>query len=114
LITALGVENALGSSYNGKWPIITGQDCDIANVKNMIAGKQSMSIFKDTRQLAQQVVKMVGEIMSGSTVDVNDTKSYNNGKGIVPTYLCEPEFADKDNYKKLLIDSGYYTEADLQ
>ena len=66
------------------------------------------------RQLAQQVVKMVGEIMSGSTVDVNDTKSYNNGKGIVPTYLCEPEFADKDNYKKLLIDSGYYTEADLQ
>ena len=112
--TALGVENALGSSYNGKWPIITGQDCDIANVKNMIAGKQSMSIFKDTRELAQQVVKMVGEIMSGSTVDVNDTKSYNNGKGIVPTYLCEPEFADKDNYKKLLIDSGYYTEADLQ
>lgn len=112
--TALGVENALEGAYNGEWPIITGQDCDIANVKNMIADKQSMSVFKDTRKLAEQVVKMVGQVMSGSDVEVNDTKSYDNGKGIVPTFLCDPEFADKDNYKKLLIDSGYYTEADLQ
>ena len=60
--TALGVENALDNNYTGEWPVITGQDCDIANVKNMIAGKQSMSIFKDTRTLATQVVKMVDAI----------------------------------------------------
>ena len=77
--TALGVENALEGAYNGEWPIITGQDCDIANVKNMIADKQSMSVFKDTRKLAEQVVKMVGQVMSGSDVEVNDTKSYDNG-----------------------------------
>ena len=112
--TALGVENALDSSYKGNWPVITGQDCDIANVKNMLAGKQSMSIFKDTRELAKQVVKMVGEVLTGATVDVNDTKSYDNGTGIIPSYLCEPVFADKDNYKELLIDSGYYTEDDLK
>ena len=112
--TALGVENALAANYNGEYPIITGQDCDIENVKNMIAGKQSMSIFKDTRTLASQVVKMVGQILTGQTVDVNDTESYDNGKGIVPSFLCEPVFADVDNYKELLIDSGYYTEAQLQ
>lgn len=112
--TALGVENALESSYNGDWPVITGQDCDIANVKNMIAGKQSMSIFKDTRELAAQVVVMVGQMMTGETVDVNDTESYDNGTGIIPTYLCEPVFADADNYKELLIDSGYYSEDDLE
>ena len=50
--TALGVVNSLEANYTGEWPIITGQDCDIANVKNMIAGKQAMSIFKDTRTLA--------------------------------------------------------------
>ncbi|MBQ9865803.1 MAG: sugar-binding protein, partial [Lachnospiraceae bacterium] len=50
--TALGVENALAANYNGSYPIITGQDCDIENTKNMIAGKQSMSVFKDTRTLA--------------------------------------------------------------
>lgn len=112
--TALGVENALEGAYNGEWPIITGQDCDIANVKNMLADKQSMSVFKDTRKLAEQVVKMVGQVMSGSEVEVNDTSSYDNGTGVIPTYLCDPEFADKTNYKELLIDSGYYTDADLQ
>ena len=112
--TALGVENALAANYKGDYPIVTGQDCDIENTKNMIAGKQSMSVFKDTRTLASQVVKMVGQILKGETVDVNDEKTYDNGKGVVPSYLCEPVFADKDNYKELLIDSGYYTEDQLK
>ena len=112
--TALGVENALASNYNGKYPIVTGQDCDVENTKNMIAGKQSMSVFKDTRTLASQVVKMVGQILNGETVDVNDKDTYNNGTGVIPSFLCEPVFADKDNYKELLIDSGYYTEDQLK
>ena len=112
--TALGVENALAANYNGSYPIVTGQDCDIENVKNMIAGKQSMSVFKDTRTLASQVVKMVGQILNDETVDVNDEETYDNGNGIVPSYLCDPVFADVNNYEELLIDSGYYTEDQLQ
>ena len=112
--TALGIANALAANYTGNYPIITGQDCDIANVKNMIEGKQSMSIFKDTRTLAAQVVKMVGQILTDSTVDVNDTESYDNGTGIIPSFLCEPVFADANNYKTILIDSGYYTEDQLK
>jgi putative multiple sugar transport system substrate-binding protein len=80
----------------------------------MINGKQSMSVFKDTRTLASQVVKMVGQIANGEEVDVNDTETYDNGTGIIPSYLCEPVFADANNYKELLIDSGYYTEDQLQ
>ena len=112
--TALGVTNALEDSYDGEWPIITGQDCDISNVKNMIAGKQSMSVFKDTRTLAAQVVKMVGQILAGETVDVNDETTYNNNVKVVPSFLCDPVFANAENYKEILIDSGYYTEDQLQ
>ena len=112
--TALGVTNSLEANYTGDWPIITGQDCDVANVKNMIAGKQSMSIFKDTRDLAAKTVEMVDAIMKGSEAPVNDTKTYDNGTGIIPSYLCEPVFADVNNYKQLLIDSGYYTEDQLK
>jgi len=112
--TAMGVENALAANYNGKYPIITGQDCDIENTKNMIAGKQSMSVFKDTRTLASQVVKMVGQILTGAEVDVNDTETYNNNVKVVPSFLCEPVFADANNYKEILIDSGYYTEDQLK
>ena len=113
--TALGVTNALEANYGGEnWPIITGQDCDVANTKNMIAGKQSMSVFKDTRTLAAQVVKMVGQILAGEEVDVNDTETYNNNVKVVPSFLCDPVFADANNYKEILIDSGYYTEDDLK
>ncbi len=112
--TALGVTNSLEANYTGDWPIITGQDCDVANVKNMIAGKQSMSIFKDTRDLAAKTVEMVDAIMKGSEAPVNDTETYDNGTGVIPSYLCEPVFADVNNYKELLIESGYYTEDDLK
>ena len=112
--TATGVVNALAANYTGKYPIITGQDCDITNVKNMLADKQAMSVFKDTRKLAKQVVKMVSQIVKNETVDVNDEKTYDNRKKVVPTFLCEPVFADKNNYKEILIDSGYYTEDQLK
>ena len=107
--TALGVENALASSYTGKYPVITGQDCDIAIMKNLIEGKQSMSVFKDTRTLAAKVVEMVDALMKGAEPPVNDTTTYDNGTGVIPSYLCEPVAGTADNYKELLIDSGYYT-----
>jgi putative multiple sugar transport system substrate-binding protein len=114
--TALGVTTALVSVGYTKddIPIITGQDCDKANTKNMIAGLQSMSVFKDTRTLASKVVGMVDSIVKGGTPEINDTKTYDNGVGIVPSFLCAPVIATVDNYKELLLDSGYYTEADLQ
>ncbi|HPU22420.1 MAG TPA: sugar ABC transporter substrate-binding protein, partial [Thermoclostridium caenicola] len=115
---AIGIIASLDSNGYGTadkpYPVITGQDCDKPNVKAMIEGKQSMSVFKDTRTLAAKVVEMVDALLQGKEAPVNDTKTYNNGVKIVPSYLCEPVFADKNNYKQLLIDSGYYTEADIQ
>ena len=112
--TALGVTNAIEAGYTGEYPIITGQDCDIANVKNLLADKQAMDIFKDTRTLAEQVVKMVDAVLSGGEAQVNDEETYDNGTGIIPTFLCEPVVTTKDNYKEILIDSGYYQESELQ
>jgi len=112
--TARGVENALESSYTGAWPIITGQDCDIAIMANLVSGKQSMSVFKDTRTLAEQVVKMVDAIMKGTEPPINDTKTYDNGTGVIPSFLCDPVACTAENYKTLLIDSGYYTEDQIK
>jgi putative multiple sugar transport system substrate-binding protein len=113
---AIGITNALVNAGYTKenFPILTGQDCDITSTKNIIAGTQSMSIFKDTRTLAKKVVEMVSAILANKEVPVNDTKTYDNGTGIIPSYLCEPVFADVNNYKQLLIDSGYYTEDQLK
>ena len=114
--TANGATNALLSAgYTAdNFPIITGQDCDKVSVKNMLAGTQAMSVFKDTRTLAAKVVEMVDAIMKGSEPPINDTKTYDNGTGVIPSFLCEPVFGSKENYKSLLIDSGYYSEAELK
>ena len=113
--TALGVENALAASYeNDVYPIITGQDCDIAIMKNLIEGRQAMSVFKDTRTLAEKTVAMVDALMKGSEPPVNDTSTYDNGTGIIPSFLCEPVACTVDNYEELLIESGYYTMDQIQ
>lgn len=111
--TACGVINALDKYYKGNYPVITGQDCDILSVKHIIAGKQAMSVFKDTRTLASQAAKMVSQVMNGQKVDVNDTDTYNNGKKDISSYLCAPVFVTADNYKTILVDSGYYTQDSL-
>ncbi len=108
------LKNAGFGSSDKPYPIITGQDCDKPNVMAMINGQQSMSIFKDTRTLATKVVEMVDSVLQGKEASVNNTKDYDNGKKIVPSFLCDPVYADKDNYKKILVDSGYYKESDLK
>ena len=112
--TAMGVINALDSTYsNDVWPVVTGQDCDIANMPHIISGKQAMSIFKDTRTLASKVVEMVDAICKGAEPPINDTETYNNNVKVVPSFLCEPVAGTVDNYKELLVDSGYYTAEQL-
>lgn len=108
------LKNAGYGTADKPFPVLTGQDCDKPNVLAMINNQQSMSIFKDTRTLAAKVVEMVDAILQGKTAETNDTKTYNNGVKVVPSFLCDPVYADKDNYKQILIDSGYYKESDLK
>ncbi|MCL2827233.1 MAG: sugar-binding protein [Oscillospiraceae bacterium] len=110
--TAQGVTNALVNAgfTADNMPIITGQDCDIISVRNMVAGLQAMSVFKDTRTLAANVVEMVIAIMEGNEPPINDRENYDNGTGIIPTFLSVPVVGTIENYRELLIDSGYYTE----
>ncbi len=96
------------------WPVITGQDAEVASVKAMIAGEQAYTVFKDTRELAAQTAKMVDQALKGETVDVNDTKTYDNGVKVVPSYLLTPHSVDISNYEKLLIESGYIKAEDLK
>ena len=57
---------------------------------------------------------MVDDALTGKPVPVNDTKSYNNGVKIVPTYLVKPVLVDKSNYQAELVTSGYYTQSQIK
>lgn len=115
---SLGIISSLkGVGYGSdskKLPVITGQDATVAGVKSIIAGEQTETIFKDTRILAKNTIEMIKAISADKKVPVNDTKTYDNGVKVVPTYLSKPVSVDKENYKAELIDTDYYKESQLK
>lgn len=94
-------------------PIITGQDAELASVKSIIAGEQTQTVFKDTRELAKKAVAMADAVLKGEEAEVNDTTTYDNGVKVVPSYLLEPVSVDISNYESVLVGSGYYTADQL-
>ena len=111
-----GIAAALqGAGYQvgSNWPVVTGQDAELMATKNILSGKQTMTVFKDTRVLADKCVLMVQAVLEGKEPEINDKNSYNNHKLVVPSYLCTPVSVDKENVQSALIDSGYYKKADV-
>lgn len=118
--TALGVTKSLQLNYKGgNIPIITGQDADEANLANIIDGKQSMTVYKNFSDEAVVTIGIVEEIFHDKMPDESlctdlnckcsyDVKSYDNGTGIIPSYLLRPELVTKENYKAKLVDTGHY------
>ena len=118
---ARGVITSLEDAGYTEFPIITGMDCDKRNVIGMKAGKQSMSVFQDTRILTAKVVQMVDAVMKGEEVPFTTvTEHISNGITFsmvlndVPSFLCDPYVVTVDNIQEILIDGGTYTEADLE
>ena len=121
--TALGVTQAIETDYAGSNNVlITGQDGDEANLKNIVDGKQTMTVYKAvaneavvTIDLGEAILK--GEEPDGSLIDssgwkfkcVYDTSSYNNNNKVVPSYLLDPTVVTVDNIQSELVDTGYYT-----
>ncbi|HOJ97928.1 MAG TPA: sugar ABC transporter substrate-binding protein [Termitinemataceae bacterium] len=102
----------------GKLPVVTGQDGELASIKYIKEGKQYMTVFKDTRQLAKAAIELADAILKGQTPNIPgarlDTTTYNTGKKAVKSYLLEPVEVTKENYKKIMIDSGYYKASDIE
>ncbi|QSI78544.1 MULTISPECIES: multiple monosaccharide ABC transporter substrate-binding protein [Niveibacterium] len=96
------------------WPYVSGQDAEIPSVKSILRGEQYSTVFKDTRELAKVTADLVDAVLQGKQPVINDTKTYNNGVKVVPSYLLKPVAVDKTNYKQVLVDSGYYTADQLK
>lgn len=95
-------------------PIVTGQDAELPSVKSILANEQYSTVFKDTRELARVTVGMVNAVLKGATPEINDTKTYNNGMKIVPSYLLEPVSVDASNLESVLLGSGYYKASQIK
>lgn len=107
---AMGTVNAVEGAGWNYFPVITGQDAEKANVQAIVQGKQSMTVYKDTRELAKATAKMIKDLVDGKKPEAKDT--FNNGNKDVPSQLLTPVSVDKDNVKEILVDGGYISAAD--
>ena len=117
--TALGVAQAITSDYAGSnAPLVTGQDGDIANLRNIVDGIQTMTFYKNVANEAIVTLELAKAMLAGETPDASlidtfgidcayDTSSYDNGTGIIPSYLLVPSVITKDNLQEL-VDTGLY------
>ena len=125
--TALGVTQAIQSDYAGANKadvIITGQDGDVANLKNIVDGIQSMTVYKAVANEAVVTLDLAKAILSGDTIDDTlitnagwefdcsyDTESYATSEGHnCPSFLLVPDVVTADNMVEKLVDTGYYTQ----
>ena len=107
--TALGVAQAIQSDYAGdNSVIVTGQDGDIANLENIVNGLQTMTVYKNVSDEAGATLELGKAILAGETPAEEllaslsceaayDTESYDNGTGIIPSYLLVPYVITADN-----------------
>lgn len=109
--TAGGVIQALSQAgLAGKVPV-TGQDAEVTGAQRIVQGTQSMTVFKDTRELASDAVKAAIKMVKGE--DPGATSKVNNNKADVPAILLSPVIVDKNNLDSVLIDSGYLKKSDV-
>ncbi len=117
--TAAGVAQALVTDYaGGNDVILTGQDGDIINLQNIVDGLQTMTVYKNVSDEAGVTIVLTEAILAGEdpgeelladfAVDAAyDTESYDNGTGIIPSYLLVPWVVTVDNLDQL-VDTGLY------
>ena len=105
--TARSIADVFGADPDVASFVVTGQDSEIASVQYVIDGKQSMTVFKDTRTLAADSVAMAVAVLNGESVATDTT--YNNGVIDVPAKQTAIVVVTKDNVQSALIDSEYYS-----
>ena len=109
--TARSIADVFASDKDVTSYIVTGQDAEKASVQYIIDGKQSMTVFKDTRTLAADSVAMALEILNGGTPSTDAT--YDNQAKEVPAKQTPVVVVEQSNVQAALIDSEYYTAGDF-
>lgn len=99
-------------------PVVTGQDGEVASVQAIRDGRQYMTVFKDTRDLAAGAIALADALLSDQDPVVAgarvDTETYDTGLKVVTSYLLEPINVTQDNWEEIMIGSGYYSASDIQ
>lgn len=110
--TAGGAIQALGEQKLTGKVLVSGQDADRAACQRILAGTQTMTIYKPIKALARKAAEIA--VLLGQKKPVSEpTRPVNNGKKDVPSILLEPIQVDKDNLASTVIADGFHKVEDV-
>ena len=104
------LEDAGYGSADLPFPVITGQDAELAAVKQIKAGKQSMTAFLDANELVKIIVPVTTQLLNGETPEV--TANYNNEVIDVPAKTYSPYAITAENID-YLVEVGFFTQEEI-
>ncbi|EPT7063623.1 D-xylose ABC transporter substrate-binding protein [Cronobacter turicensis] len=109
--TAGGAIQALSAQGLAGKVAISGQDADLAGIKRIIAGTQTMTVYKPITQLANTAAEVAVEL--GNDKQPKSDATLNNGLKEVPSRLLTPIKVDKSNIESTVIKDGFHKKSDL-
>jgi D-xylose transport system substrate-binding protein len=108
--TAGGAIQALAAQKLAGKVVVSGQDADLAAVRRVIAGTQTMTVYKPLREIASNAANLAVQLVR------NQKPAYNaqldNGFKKVDTILLKPVLLNKANVD-VLVKDGFYSQAQL-
>lgn len=109
--TAGGAIQALEAQGLAGKVAISGQDADLAGIKRIVAGTQTMTVYKPITKLADTAAQIAVDLGDGKAPQSNAT--LNNGIKDVPSYLLTPIAVDKSNIDSTVIADGFHSKAQV-
>ena len=104
------IEALAAQNLDGK-VVVTGGDGELAAMKRIAEGTQTMTILKPSEKIAGVASEVIDAFLSGETPSW--TGSANNGAGEINAALVDMVTITADNLKSEIIDTGIFSEADI-
>jgi len=90
--------------------LISGQDATVGGIQNILAGDQTMTVYKPLREEVYAAVEVALRLLHGESLDdLTGGRTINNGANEIPFVALEPIGVTIDNIEETVIADGFRT-----
>lgn len=109
---ALGAIRALREAGKEGQVLLAGQDADLKNLREIVAGHQTCTVYKPYEKLATTAAELAMKLaINGDSEKTFQTVS--NGERLVPVVFHDAMIVNRENLKLTVISEGYQTEEEV-
>jgi D-xylose transport system substrate-binding protein len=111
-----GLANAVATALQNQglpYIPVTGQDATVGGIQNILAGRQSMTVYKGIKAEAEAAAALAVALVKGTDTASLATGKVNNGTKDIPAVLLTPVSVTKDNIADTVIKDGFRTWAEI-